>query len=183
MPRWPATNTVLPLSSNGVLAIGDRPLGNVQIARDHFLDELGERRLWLPAELFPCLAGIADQKIDLGRPEVSRIDAHHGLAGPLVDRGFFDALASPFDRAADFGKGQLNEFAHRAGLPGRQHEIVGRLRLQDRVHAFDIVPRMAPVALGLEIAEIDRIVDADLDAGDTARYLARDERLAADRAL
>src|SRR5882724_1359695 len=70
MPRWPATKTVLPFSSNGVLAIGDLPLCDCQIARHHLFDELGERRLRLPAELLVCLAGIADQKIDLGRTEI-----------------------------------------------------------------------------------------------------------------
>ncbi len=100
-----------------------------------------------------------------------------------VDAGFVDALAAPFDAAADFGKRQFDEFAHRAGLAGRQHEIVGRIRLQDLVHALDIIPRMAPVALGLEIAEIERILETGLDAGDAARDLARHEGLAADRAL
>ena len=78
---------------------------------------------------------------------------------------------------------RLDEFAHRAHLAGRQHEIVGRVRLQDRMHALDIVASVAPVALGLEIAEIDGLFEAELDAGDAARDLARDEGLAADRAL
>jgi hypothetical protein len=42
---------------------------------------------------------------------------------------------------------------------------------------------MAPVALGLEIAEIDRILESGLDAGDAARDLARHESFAADRTL
>src|SRR5438132_7499340 len=60
MPRWPATKTVLPFSSNGVLAIGNLPPCDGQIARDHLFHELGERRLRLPAELLLRLAGIAD---------------------------------------------------------------------------------------------------------------------------
>src|SRR5580765_5162947 len=51
MPRWPATKTVLLFSSNGVFAIGNLLPRDGQIARDHLLDELGERRLRLPAEL------------------------------------------------------------------------------------------------------------------------------------
>ena len=86
-------------------------------------------------------------------------------------------------RAADFGKRQFDELAHRTGLAGRQHEIVGRVRLQYPVHALDIIPRMAPVALGFEVAEIERLFQAGLDAGDAARDLARHKRLAADRAL
>jgi hypothetical protein len=40
MPRCPATKTVLPFSSNGVLAIGNLPPGYLKIARHHFPDEL-----------------------------------------------------------------------------------------------------------------------------------------------
>src|SRR4051812_20642491 len=113
MPRWPATKTVLPFSSNGVLAIGDLPPRDGKIARDHLFHELGEWRLRLPAELLVRLAGIADQNIHFGRAEIHRVDANDGLAGFLVDPGFIDALAAPFDAAADFGKRQLDELADR----------------------------------------------------------------------
>src|SRR3984957_3638862 len=66
MPRCPATRTVLPFSSNGVFAIGNLPPGNRQIARHHFLNQLGKARLRLPAELLTRLGGVADQLIDLG---------------------------------------------------------------------------------------------------------------------
>src|SRR3954467_10510246 len=51
------------------------------------------------------------------------------------------------------------------------------------MHALDVVPGMAPVALGREIAEIERLLQSHLDAGDAARDLARDKGLTADRAL
>src|ERR1700753_269376 len=104
MPRWPATKTVLPLSSNGMLAICDLAFGILQIAGHHFLHQIGEARLRLPAKLLPRLAGIADQKVDFGRTEIGRIDAHHGLAGLDVDAGLLDARAAPLDGAADFGE-------------------------------------------------------------------------------
>src|SRR5882724_10546445 len=183
MPRWPATNTVMPFSSNGVLAIGDLPPRDLKVARNHLFHELGKWRLRLPAELLVCLAGIADQKIDLSRAKIHRIDANDGLAGFLVDPGFIDALAAPLDAAADFRKRQLDELAHRPGLAGRQHEVVGLIDLQDPVHAFDIVLGMAPVALGFEIAEKHRFLEASFDARHAARDLARHKSLAADRAF
>src|SRR6202008_341358 len=97
--------------------------------------------------------------------------------------GFLDTLAAPLDTAAYFGKRDLDEFAHRAGFTGRQHEIVRRVHLQYPVHALDIVPGVAPIALRLEVSEIERILKAGLDAGDAARDLARHEGLAADRAF
>src|SRR5260370_29119610 len=88
IPRCPATKTVLPFSSNGVFAIGNLPPRNRKIARHHFLDQLCETRLRLPAELLARLAGVADQQIDFGGAEIGRVDANHGLAGFAVDAGF-----------------------------------------------------------------------------------------------
>src|SRR4051794_26990559 len=61
IPRWPATKTVLPFSSNGVLAIGGLLPRDCQIARHHLFDELSERCLRFPAELLARLGGVADQ--------------------------------------------------------------------------------------------------------------------------
>src|ERR1700728_3473263 len=102
IPLCPATKTVLPSSSNGVLAIGDLPPRNGEVSRHHLLDQFCKARPRLPAELLARLAGVADQKIDFGGTEIHGIDAHHGLAGFCVDAGFLDALAAPFDSAANF---------------------------------------------------------------------------------
>src|SRR5713226_1724488 len=181
IPPCPATKTVLPFSSNGILAIGDLPPRDCEIARHHFLDELRETRLRLPAEFFACLGGVADQEIDFGRAKILGIDSNHGLARLLVDTGFLDTLAAPLDDAADFRERDLDEFANRAGLAGGEHEVVGRVHLQYPVHALDIIPGVAPVALCLEISEVKRVFETGLDAGDAARDLARHKRLAADR--
>src|SRR3981189_992768 len=76
IPPCPATKTVLPFSSNGILAMGGLPPGYRKIARHHFLDELREARLGLPAELFAGLAGVADQEFDFGGAEIYRIDTN-----------------------------------------------------------------------------------------------------------
>src|SRR4051812_36755420 len=104
IPRWPATKTDLPFSSNGIFAIGNLPPGDRKIASHHFLDELREPRLRFPAKLLARLAGVADQKIDFGRTKIRRIDANDGLAGFLVAAGFRHALATPLDASAHFRK-------------------------------------------------------------------------------
>src|SRR6266581_7299017 len=183
IPPCPATKTVLPFSSNGVLAIGNLPPGNRKVAGHHFPDELGERGFRFPAEFPTRLAGVADQFIDFGGAEILGIDPNHGLAGFAVDAGFLDALAVPFDAAADFRERDLDEFAHRAGLAGRQHEVVGRVGLQYPVHALNVIPGVSPVASRPEVSEIERLLKTGLDAGDAARDLACHEGLAADRAF
>src|ERR1700676_556183 len=85
IPPCPATKTVLPFSSNGILAIGYLPPGDVEIACHHLLDELGEGRFRLPAELLARLAGVADQLVDLRGAEINRIDANECVAGFPVD--------------------------------------------------------------------------------------------------
>jgi hypothetical protein len=100
IPPWAATKTVLPFSSNGVLAMGNLPPGNRKIARHHLLDELRKARLRFPAELFARLDGVPDRHVDFGGAEIRRIDPNDGLAGFPVDAGFFDTLAAPFDPAA-----------------------------------------------------------------------------------
>src|ERR1700722_9063901 len=183
IPLCPATKTVLPFSSNGVLAMGDLPPRDREISRHHLLDEFREARLRFPAELLARLAGVADQKIDFGGTQIHGIDTHHGLAGFLVDAGLVDTPAAPLDTAADLREGEFDKLAHRAGLARRQHEIIGLIRLQDHVHALDIILGMAPVTLRLEISEIERVFETGLDAGDAARDLARHKGLAADRTL
>src|SRR5580692_6043553 len=125
IPPCPAMKTVLPFSSNGVLAIGGLPPGDIEIACHHLLDQLGKRRFRRPAELLTRLAGVANQLVDLGGTEIDRVNANQCLAGFAVDAGFLDALAAPLDLAAGFRERDLDELAHRPGLAGRQHEIVG----------------------------------------------------------
>ena len=67
-------------------------------------------------------------------------------------------------------------------LAGGQHVVVRLVLLQDAPHALDVVAGMAPVALGVEVAEVELVLQAELDRGDRAGDLARDEGLAADRA-
>src|SRR5450631_3610020 len=116
MPRCPATKTVLPFSSNGILAIGNLPPRDCKIARHHFLDQLRKTRLRRPAQFLPRLAGVADQLIDFGGAEIGGVDANDGLAGAGVDADLIHALAAPLDAAADFGECDRDEFAHRTGL-------------------------------------------------------------------
>src|ERR1700722_17773139 len=108
IPPCPATKTVLPFSSNGVLAIGGLPPGDIEIARHHLLDQLGKRRFRLPTEHLARLAGVADQLIDLGGTEINRIDANERLAGFAVDAGLLDTLAAPFNVAAGFRERDLD---------------------------------------------------------------------------
>ncbi len=119
-----------------------------------------------PSFCAPCWGRRAG--IDLGRPEIARIDLDQHAAVARIDAFLLDAGAAPFDLPADMGERLLDEFAHRMLLAGREHKIVGLVLLQHQPHAFDVVARMAPVAPGIEIAEIELVLQAELDRRDRA---------------
>src|SRR5580700_8606709 len=197
MPRWPATKTRRPARSNsGAVAAAAVAGGSVaaamalllepdriEVGLDHVSHELVERHAMPPAELVVRLARIADQGFDLGRAKIARIDLDEHMAGFLIQSFLVGAGAFPDDAAADAGERLFDEFAHRMRFACRQHKIVGIVLLHDPPHAFDIVAGMAPIALGIEVAEEQRRLLAELDGRHRAGDLARHEGLAADRAF
>ena len=55
--------------------------------------------------------------------------------------------------------------------------------LQDPPHAIDIIARMSPIPLSVEVAEVQTILFTELDLSDCARDLARHECPATARRL
>ena len=80
-------------------------------------------------------------------------------------------------------KGHLTERPHRRGAARGQDVVVWRIALQDAPHALHVVPGVAPVALGVEVAEVGLFLQAQRDPRHRAGDLARHERLAPARAL
>ncbi len=60
-------------------------------------------------------------------------------------------------------------------LAGRHHEVVGLVLLEHQPHRLDVVAGEAPVALGVEVAEVELLVEPVLDARGGARDLAGHE--------
>src|SRR5579862_1839713 len=180
-PRCPATQTRLFRSSYRWDSefIGFLSSEFAQVGFDHFLDQLLKAGLVLPAEFPPRLFRIAEQQVHFGRSVVGRVDSNQNIAGPRATAGLITTLASPRDRPSDIMKGALDEFAHGMGFAGREHIVVGLALLQNPPHAVDIVARMPPIALRVDVAEIEPLLQAALDGGHGARDLARDEGFAA----
>ena len=131
-----------------------------QIALHHFGDQRLESGLVAPAQHLVRLARIADQQIDLGGAKIAGINRHQQSAGLGVMALFVRALAAPGQRHADLGEGRFGELADRMGLAGGQDIIVALRLLQHQPHAAGVFARMAPVALGVEIAEVQPILKA-----------------------
>src|SRR5690242_12988195 len=110
------TQTRRPASRNGSVAGVTAALLAVdggQVGLDHLGDQCCEAGGVAPAQLRRRLARIAEQEIDLGRPEIARIDAHQGVAAGGVEAPLLDALALPDQPPLDLAEGELDELAHR----------------------------------------------------------------------
>ena len=69
----------------------------------------------------------------------------------------------------------LDAAADGVGLAGGDHEVVGLVVLEHQPHRLDVVLRVAPVALGVEVAERQLVALAELDRRGVPGDLARDE--------
>ncbi len=76
-------------------------------------------------------------------------------------------------------EGQLAEPTDGDHLARRDHVVVGLVLLEHEPHRLDVVAGVAPVALRVEVAEVELLLHAQLDAPDGAGDLAGDECLAA----
>ena len=85
-----------------------------------------------------ALRGVADQVVDLGRAQEARVDRARTSSGsrPDVRR-----------------RRPRRSSRTRVRLAGRDHVVVGLVLLEHQPHRLDVVLGVAPVALGVEVAE------------------------------
>ena len=63
-------------------------------------------------------------------------------------------------------------------LAGRQHVVVGFVLLDDEPHALDVIARVAPIALGRQVAEKQLVLQAKLYRCNPAGNLAGNKSFA-----
>src|SRR5690606_35243709 len=129
-------------------------------------DEVAEPGPELPAEDLASAGRVADEQVDLGGTEEALVDDHVLL---VVE--------------ADVAERDLAELPHRVGLAGGDDEVARLVLLEHPPHGLDVVPREAPVALGVEVAEAQLLGHAEADLGDGVGDLAGHELEAPARAL
>ena len=154
-----------------------------QIRSYHLRDHLLERVARPPLQLLSSLRRITTQHIYLSRAEIARIHGYYTpprppVKAPLLDTGAFPPQVDTYRR-----KRLLAKRAHGVGLTGGQHVVVRFVLLEHPPHALDEIAGVPPVALGVEIAQIQPLLQSYLDPSRRARDLARDESLSADGRL
>src|SRR5680860_1150830 len=140
----------------------ERVLEQFDIGVHHQLDELGEARSRLPPQDALGLGRISSEEVDLGRPVVARIDLDVTL--PVEPH---------------MCESKLRKLSDRVRLAGCDHEVVGLVVLQHHPHCLDVLGRIAPVPAGIEISEVELVLQAGLDASNGPGDLASHERLPA----
>ena len=131
----------------------------LEVAGDHHLDQRGEVDLGTPAEALAGLGGVADQQVDLGRPEELGVLAHVAL--PVVD--------------ADLGERPLDELTHRVRLAGGDDVVVGLVLLQHQPHRPHVVAGVPPVTLRVQRPHHQLVLQPELDPRRRVGHLAGHE--------
>ena len=160
---------------------------------DHQLDELLEGGgLRIPAEFSLGFGRVAPEVDDVGRPVEVFGDGDYGAADKigvsgagngLYDTLFVDAFAFPAKLNAGVVEGQGGKFADGMLDAGGDHEVFRLVVLKDEPHTLHIVLGIAPVAEGVEVAEVEAVLLALGDAGSSEGDLACHEGLATALAL
>mmetsp|Transcript_17848 Transcript_17848/g.51095 ORF Transcript_17848/g.51095 Transcript_17848/m.51095 type:complete len:388 (-) Transcript_17848:52-1215(-) len=154
---------------------------HLEVLLDHLADQFREGGAKLPSNLLIGLGGITEEKLDLSWTEVLGIDSNQdailvvGINTNLIDGA---SLALPLDGSANNCEGTLDEFTNGMGLSGGQDVVIGLILLKHAPHTLDVVAGMAPITLGVDVSEVEALVDALMDAGDGGGDLTGDEGLA-----
>lgn len=129
---------------------------------DHHGGEFFDCCFWFPAEFFFGLGCVAQEEIDFGGAEVAGVE-----------------LDMVVEVEAYGVEGHLGELAYGDGAAGGDDIVVGLVLLEHHPHHFDIVAGVAPVAFGVEVAEVDFVLHAEFDAAYGAGDLSSNEGFAA----
>ena len=144
----------------------------------HDFDEFFEAGLvGVPAEGVLGFAGVAQQLVHLGGAEVLGVDFHEGFARLRIDAFLVHAVALPFQFDACLAERQGAELAHCVVL-ACGYDVVVRFRLlQHEPHTLYIVFGVAPVAQGVEVAQVELVLEALGNTGSSQGDLTCDEGL------
>src|SRR5216684_3608385 len=136
------------------------------------MDQLPERRRRSPAESALRFRGVAEEKIDLRRTDIARVDLDEHAAAAAFETLLLESGAAPLEIDAGTSKRQRTKVAHRVLLPGGDDEVFRLVLLQHEPHGLDVILCIAPVASRIQIAEVEAILLTVFDLADGARHLA-----------
>jgi len=134
--------------------------GFFQITGGHFLHQFLEADPGFPAEVPLGFGGVAQKGFHFRGPEIAGVDPDDGFSIGHVDATFVDALAFPGDGHAQFPGADFHEFPHGMLFSCGDDVIVGPVLLEHQPLHFHVIPGMAPVPQGAQVAEVQAVLKA-----------------------
>ena len=113
-------------------------VGQAKVGVNHQLHQFIKRDAGLPAKRAASFLGCAQQKVNLCRTKIARID-------------FNKIAVIEIESAKCF----LAKLSHRMRFIGSDNLVVWLILLQHKPHCFDIVAGKTPVTLGVEVAQVE----------------------------
>lgn len=153
----------------------------LDISLYHLCHHLCDRIFSSPAESCLCLGGITEEEVNLCRTKVSRIYLYEDSSCLSIVSLLFDSTSPPLYLCTDFSKCPLDKLPDTVGLTCRKDKVLGNILLKHEPHTPDIVLRMSPVTLRIEISYIKCFLQSEVDARDRTRNLTCDKCLTTDR--
>merc|ERR1719183_3425917 len=143
---------------------------HLEVGVNHFLDQVIELGRGFPSQSLLGLSWVSNQQINFRGTIISWVNAHENVV--LIVRidtnlvgGAFRAL--PLDGGTHGLEGQFDKLTHRAGFSCRQDVVVRGFLLKHPPHAFDVVTGVYPVALGVNISKVERLLLALVNIGNS----------------
>jgi hypothetical protein len=156
----------MPLRQNPLPLAWRRQPQLLHIGVYHNPHQVGEMNARLPIERRLRPAGVGQQIIHLRRPEVARVN--------------FDVILPIQPHIA---KRFVQEFPHRMAFPRTNNQILRLILLQHLPHGYHVVGGVAPIPLGVQVAQVELVLLSGHNRRQRPRNLARDKGLAPSRRL
>merc|ERR550537_291153 len=156
-----------------------------KISSSHLIYQRSEKSSWLPSDGGFCLGWVTNQDVNLSRTEIFRINTDDSLASSSVDTSLVNRSRStlPLDGNTNEGEGSLNKFTDSVCLVGGKHVVIWLVDLKHSPHTFYIVSSMTPISLGIKITQVEALLKATLDLGNSTSNLSGDESRTTSRGL
>src|SRR5690606_9687491 len=119
IPRWPATQTRLPPSSNiSGIARDDIGAHHCEVGLHHLACQFAHACFMRPTELFARLGRVTEKHVDFRGAEIARVHLDETTPAPCIIALLVHPFAAPLDIDADIGKGPYDEVTHRGRYAG-----------------------------------------------------------------
>src|SRR5258706_6016202 len=120
---------------------------HAHIFLDHWPHEFLEFHFRSPAQPLMGLAGVAQERLDLGGAEVAGVDLDQHSTALLLDADLVDSSSLPGNLQVDMRKRVLDKFAHRMRFARSKDKIVRLGLLKHQPHSSCIFLAGPPIAI------------------------------------